>query len=107
RWLHVEGGADLQRGIDRLSARRLTVQLAEDEATIQFVRALWDIQGVTHATVAPTQKSKPQPTTVRFSGNTLAALLRPESNEVRRVELEGDEAHRAELVSTGDGLVRT
>lgn len=107
RWLHVEGGADLRRGADRLSARRLSVQLADDEATIEFVRALWDVEGQTHSTVTASRQARPQPTTVRFSGQTLAALLRPQSNEVRRVELEGGEGRRAEMIATTEGLVRT
>jgi lipopolysaccharide transport protein LptA len=107
KWLHVEGGADLRRGADRLRARRLSVQLADDEQTLEFVRALFDVEGQTHSTVTPSPGARPQPTTVRFSGNTLAALLRPQSNEVRRVELDGDEKRRATLVSTTEGLVRT
>lgn len=108
RWLRVEGGADLRRGIDRLEANRMSAFLSEDESALQFVRALGAVSGVTHATERPGQQARPQPTTVRFAGKVLSALLLPTGNQVKRVELESDAEGRVELTSTNQGgLVRT
>ena len=67
RWLRVEGGANLRRGKDRLSARRIFGNLSDDESSLTFVHAFWDITGETHSRAQPAGEA-PQPTTVRFRG---------------------------------------
>lgn len=108
RWLRVEGGANLRRGIDRLSARRIFGNLSEDESALTFVHAFWDIDGETHSTVQ-TANGAPQPTRVRFKGKDLAVLLQPQGNQVRRVELDGakDGSGKATLEAVGPGILRT
>ncbi|HEY7213982.1 MAG TPA: LPS export ABC transporter periplasmic protein LptC [Thermoanaerobaculia bacterium] len=107
RWIRVEGGANLRRGQDWLSARRIFGNLSEDESTLKFVHALWDIKGETRASVQPAGGA-PQPTRVRFGGKDLAVLFQPEGNQVRRVELEGPlEGGKASLEAVGPGVVRT
>jgi lipopolysaccharide transport protein LptA/LPS export ABC transporter protein LptC len=108
RWLRVEGGANLRRGQDRLSARRIFGNLSDDESALTFVHAFWDINGETHSTVQPAGQA-PQPTTVRFRGKDLAVLLKPQGNQVRRVELEGPKegGGKAAIEAVGPGVVRT
>jgi LPS export ABC transporter protein LptC/lipopolysaccharide transport protein LptA len=108
RWIRVEGGANLRRGQDWLAARRIFGNLAEDEGSLTFVHALWDVRGETHAAVQPAG-GPPEPTRVRFGGKDLAVLLQPKGNEVRRVELDGprEGAGKASLEALGPGVVRT
>ncbi len=107
RWIRVEGGARLQRGQDWLAARRIFGNLADDEGSLKFVHAMWDVRGETRASVQPVGKA-PEPTRVRFGGKDLAVLFQPEGNQVRRVELEGPlEGGRASLEATGPATVRT
>lgn len=108
RWLRIEGGANLRRGIDRLSARRIFGNLSDDESALTFVHAFWDITGETHSTVQP-EGQAPQPTRVRFRGKDLTVLLKPQGNQVRRVELEGpkEAGGKAVIEAVGPGVVRT
>ncbi|HEV2845723.1 MAG TPA: LPS export ABC transporter periplasmic protein LptC [Thermoanaerobaculia bacterium] len=108
RWLRIEGGANLRRGLDRLSARRIFGNLSEDESALTFVHAFWDINGETRSTVQPAGGA-PQPTTVRFRGKDLAVLLQPTGNQVRRVELDGakEGGGKAVMEAVGPGIVRT
>src|SRR6185295_14202446 len=45
RWIRVEGGANLRRGQDWLAARRIAANLSDDESSLTFVHAFWDIHG--------------------------------------------------------------
>ncbi len=110
RWIRVEGGANLRRGPDWIAARRIFANLSEDEGSLRFVHAFWDITGETGATLQPlgTESGAPEPTRVRFSGKDLAVLLQPEGNQVRRVELDGaPQGARAKLEAVGPTVVRT
>jgi lipopolysaccharide transport protein LptA len=108
RWIRVEGGAKLRRGLDWLSARRIFGNLSDDESSLKFVHAFWDITGESRASLQPAGGA-PEPTRVRFAGKDLAVLLQPEGNQVRRVELEGpqDGGGKARLEAVGPGIVRT
>jgi LPS export ABC transporter protein LptC/lipopolysaccharide transport protein LptA len=108
RWLRVEGDSELRHGSDWLKARRITAKLTPDETGLHFVRALWGVTGETRATAAdPAGGGGAQPTTVRFRGRDLAAVLRPEGDEVRRMDLEAGNQGKALIESTGGGLTRT
>lgn len=107
RWIRVEGGANLRRGQDWLAARRIAANLSDDESSLTFVHAFWDIHGETRAAIQPVGGA-PTPTRVRFAGKELAVVLQPQGNEVRRVELEGPlQGGKATLESFGPGVVRT
>lgn len=107
RWIRVEGGANLRRGQDWLAARRLSGNLSEDESSLKFVNALWDVKGETGASIQQAGGA-PQPTRVRFGGKDLAVLFQPEGKQLRRVELEGPlEGGRTSLEAIGPGIVRT
>jgi len=107
RWIRVEGGANLRRGQDWLAARRIFGNLADDESALKFVHALWDITGETRASLQQPSGRTPEPTRVRFGGKELAVVLQPESNQVRRVELEGPQEGKARLDAVGPAVVRT
>jgi lipopolysaccharide transport protein LptA/LPS export ABC transporter protein LptC len=111
RWIRVEGGANLRRGEDWLSARRLFGHLADDESGLKFVHGFWDIAGESRASLQPLGSAgAPEPTRVRFSGNEIAVNFRPEANQVRRVELQGAKeggGGRARLEATGPAVART
>jgi lipopolysaccharide transport protein LptA/LPS export ABC transporter protein LptC len=108
RWIRVEGGANLRRGPDWLKARRISGNLSDDESGLKFVKAFWDVTGETGATLQPTGGA-PEPTRVKFAGKDLSAVLQPENNAVRRVELDGQETGgvRATLEAVGPAVVRT
>jgi lipopolysaccharide transport protein LptA/LPS export ABC transporter protein LptC len=108
RWVRVEGGANLRRGRDWLKARRIFGNLSDDESSLKFVHAFWDIAGESGASLQPAGGA-PEPTRVRFGGNDLAVVFQPEGNQPRRVELEGlkKEGGKASLQAVGPGVVRT
>ncbi|HEV2854224.1 MAG TPA: LPS export ABC transporter periplasmic protein LptC [Thermoanaerobaculia bacterium] len=106
RWIRIEGGANLRRGQDWITARRIFGNLSDDESALKFVHAFWDIRGESHAAVQPAGGA-PEPTRVRFSGKDLAVVFQPEANQVRRVELDGGEGGRATMEATGPAVVRT
>lgn len=101
RLVRVEGRADLRHGTDFLKALRLTAFLSPDETSLIFVRGLWDVDGR-----VTTQGEGGSPATVKFSGKDIAVLMRPEANQVRRVDLEGSPRQPARLESTSAGLTR-
>jgi lipopolysaccharide transport protein LptA/LPS export ABC transporter protein LptC len=113
-WLRAEGGADLRRGADWLSAVRIYGNLSEDETTLTFVHAFWEISGETHST-APLAPGKPPstPTTVRFKGGKdLVVAFQPEGkggqpNQPSRVEMEAPDNGRVQMASMGGGITRT
>jgi lipopolysaccharide transport protein LptA/LPS export ABC transporter protein LptC len=108
RWLRVEGGANLRRGADWLSARRIYANLSPDEKSLIFVHGFWDIEGETHASMQPGGARANAPTAVHFSGaKDLAVLLQPQGNELKHVELEAADPGKVVMRSTSAGLART
>jgi LPS export ABC transporter protein LptC/lipopolysaccharide transport protein LptA len=107
RWLRVEGDSELRKGSDWLNARRITARLTPDETGLHFVRAFWGVTGQTRARMEDPAGSGGQPTVVRFSGRDLAAVLEPEGNEIRRMDLDAENKGKAVIESTGGGLTRT
>jgi lipopolysaccharide transport protein LptA/LPS export ABC transporter protein LptC len=113
-WLRAEGGADLRRGPDWLAAVRIYGNLSDDETTLTFVHAFWEISGETHSTapLAP-GKAPSTPTTVRFKGGKdLVVAFQPEAkggqpNQPSRVEMEAPDAGRVQMSSVGGGITRT
>lgn len=113
-WLRAEGGTDLRRGADWLSAVRIYGNMSEDETTLKFVHAFWEISGETHST-APAAPGKPPtvPTTVRFKGGKdLVVAFVPEEkgaqpNQPSRVEMEAPDGGKVQMDSVGGGIVRT
>jgi LPS export ABC transporter protein LptC/lipopolysaccharide transport protein LptA len=103
RVLRIEGKAKLRRGPQQIQAQRITGFLTPDESGLTFVRALWDVTGQT----ASLNPSSPGSTLVTFKGRDLAVTLQPQGNQVRKVELDGTESHRAVLETSGEGIVRT
>lgn len=105
RWIRIEGGANLRRGEDWISARRLFGNLNEDESALKFVHAFWDVRGEMRATAQA--GGTPTATRTRFNGQDLAVVFQPEGNQARRVQLEGKGESRVSLESVGPGMVRT
>jgi lipopolysaccharide transport protein LptA/LPS export ABC transporter protein LptC len=105
-WLRAEGGAGIARGADRLTAGRIYGNLTEDESSLSFVHAFWDIEGETHSEAKPAA-GRP-PTTVRFKGGKdLAVVFVKEKNEPRQVDFSAPDGGRVEMTSAGGGIVRT
>ncbi len=113
-WLRAEGNADVHRGADWLAAVRIYGNLTDDETTLTFVHAFWEISGETHST-APLATAKPpaSPTTVRFKGGKdLVVAFVPEGqgaqpNQPSRVEMTAPDDGRVQMDAVGGGLVRT
>lgn len=116
-WLRVEGGANfanLKRGQDWLTARRIYGNLSQDEKSLSFVHAFWEIKGETHAAsqpgapMAPGSPGKPaQPTAVKFrNGQDLAVLFQPQGNDARHVELTAPDGGKVEMQTVSNGLTR-
>lgn len=103
RVLRIEGKARLRRGPQRIQAQRITGFLTPDETGMTFVRALWDVSGQT----ADLRQGGAGTTAVAFTGKDLAVTLRPEGDQVKKVELDGTERHPATLETSGDGVART
>ncbi|MFL6234874.1 MAG: LPS export ABC transporter periplasmic protein LptC [Thermoanaerobaculia bacterium] len=112
-WLRAEGGADLRRGPDWMSAVRIYGNLSEDETTLTFVHAFWEISGETHSTAPLTPGKAAAPTTVRFKGGKdLVVAFQPERkgaqpNQPSRVEMEAPDGGRVQMDSVGGGITRT
>lgn len=113
-WIRAEGGANLRRGADWLTAVRLYGNLTDDETSLTFVHAFWEVSGETHST-APLAPGKPvtTPTTVRFKGGKdLVVAFQPEQkgsqpNQPSRVDMEAPDGGKVQMDSVGGGLVRT
>ena len=102
--LRIEGEADLRRGMQHLKAQRISAYLSPDEASLVFVRGLWDVAGQS----AGPQTAGGAPTVVRFSGKDFAVTLEPQGgNKVNEVDLEGMINQRAMIETSGGGIVRT
>lgn len=102
RQVRVEGGSELRRGPERVSARKISVHLAQDEKSLQFLRALWDVSGQ----IAPDSEDAGDVTTVRFSGKDLSIFLQPGANQARKVALDGSEKQKARFETVGGGVTR-
>lgn len=105
RWIRIEGNANLRRGQDWITARRIFGNLNEDESALKFVHAFWDIRGEMRAVTAV--GGTPTATRTRFNGQDLSVVFQPEGNQVRRVQLEGKGDSRVALESVAPGMVRT
>ncbi|HET9209798.1 MAG TPA: LptA/OstA family protein, partial [Thermoanaerobaculia bacterium] len=112
-WLRAEGGVDLRRGADWLRAVRIYGNLSEDETTLKFVHAFWEISGETHSTAPLAPGKGATPTAVRFKGGKdLVVAFEPEQkggqpNQPSRVEMEAPDGGKVQMDSVGGGLVRT
>lgn len=98
--LRIEGEAHLRRGPQKLQAQRISAYLSEDEGSLVFVRALWDVAGESAG-------SGSGPNQVHFAGRDLAVMLQPQGNELRQVDLEGETEKRARIETVGGGIQRT
>jgi LPS export ABC transporter protein LptC/lipopolysaccharide transport protein LptA len=107
-WLRAEGNTLLRRGLDHLAAVRVYGNLSDDESSLKFVHAFWEIEGETHSAAPPAPGKAPQPTAVRFKGGKdLSVVFAPQGNEPRRVEFEAPDAGRVQMDSAGGGINRT
>jgi LPS export ABC transporter protein LptC/lipopolysaccharide transport protein LptA len=101
--LRIEGSAQLSRGTQHLQAQRISAYLSDDEASLVFVRGMWDVAGQSAGPKAADGSS----TVVRFSGKDLAVMLQPQGNQVREVDLEGAAQSHAMFETVGGGIQRT
>lgn len=101
--LRVEGNATLRRGQEMVKAQRLSAFLTEDEKSLTFVNAHWNVTGRLAGT-----GDNPEMSVVRFSGRDLAVMMQPDvENQPRKVMLEGGEKNRATIETSGAGVTRT
>jgi LPS export ABC transporter protein LptC/lipopolysaccharide transport protein LptA len=101
--LRIEGGAQLSRGTQHLQAQRISAYLSDDEASLVFVRGMWDVAGQSAGPKAADGSS----TVVHFSGTDLAVMLQPQGNQLREVDLEGSAQSHAMFETVGGGIQRT
>jgi lipopolysaccharide transport protein LptA len=100
RQLHAEGQAELHRGTEQIHADRLSGMLSENESSLTFVRALYNVIGET----APADAKGV--TRISWAGNDLAVMLTPKGNLVRQVNLDGGADKPANLRSEAKGVMR-
>lgn len=101
--LRIEGNAMLRRGQEQVRAQRLSALLTEDEKSLTFVNAHWNVTGRLAGT-----GDNPEMSTVRFSGRDLAVQMQPGAeNQPRKVALEGGEKNHAMIETSGAGVTRT
>ncbi len=100
RQLHAEGQAELHRGTEQIHADRLSGMLSENESSLTFVRALYNVIGET----APVDAKGV--TRISWAGNDLAVMLTPKGNLVRQVDLDGGAGKPANLRSEAKGVMR-
>ena len=99
RLLRVEGNAVLRRGSELVRAKRLSANLTEDESSLTFVRAQWDVNGRLSGS-----QEDPAASVVRFAGRDLAVQFHPGAeNQARKVVLDGGEHNRAMIETLGAG----
>ncbi len=110
RLLRCERKVFMRRGQDEVHAEKVNAYLTQDERSLVFLRALWQLSGRTVSTRAGTT-----PTRLRFTGNDLSVLFQPSAPGQGRsgvaanhVELTAP-ARQPVLVETSaaDGVVRT
>lgn len=101
--LRIEGNAMLRRGQELVRAQRLSALLTEDEKSLTFVNAHWNVTGRLAGT-----GDNPEMSVVRFSGRDLAVQMQPGAeNQPRKVALEGGEKNHAMIETSGAGVTRT
>jgi LPS export ABC transporter protein LptC/lipopolysaccharide transport protein LptA len=101
--LRVEGNAVLRRGQEMVRAQRLSAYLTEDEHSLTFINARWNVSGRLAGSGA-----NPEMSVVRFMGRNLAVQMQPDvENQPRKVSLEGGEKNRAMIETAGAGVTRT
>jgi lipopolysaccharide transport protein LptA/LPS export ABC transporter protein LptC len=101
--LRVEGNAVLRRGQEQVRAQRLSAFLTEDEKSLTFINAHWNVSGRLAGS-----GDNPQMSVVRFTGRDLAVMMQPDvENQPRKVMLEGGEKNRAMIETSGAGVTRT
>ncbi|MES1240493.1 MAG: LPS export ABC transporter periplasmic protein LptC [Acidobacteriota bacterium] len=101
--MRVEGHAVLRRGREQVHAQRLSAFLTDDEKSLTFVNAHWNVTGRLEG-----PGDNPQMSVVRFSGRDLAVMMQPDvENQPRKVVLEGGEKNHAMIETSGAGVTRT
>lgn len=104
RQIRLEGGTELQRGREFIRARKLSANLTPDERALLFVRALWDVTGQLAASGDAAKSGGA--TTVRFTGKDLAVFMDPQTNEARKMALDGSEQQKVRMEAVGGGVTR-
>ncbi len=107
--LRVEGNAVLRRGQEQVRAQRLSAFLTEDEKSLTFINAHWNVSGrLAGSGGTGGTGGNPQMSIVRFAGRDLAVQMQPDvENQPRKVVLEGGEKNRATIETLGAGVTRT
>jgi LPS export ABC transporter protein LptC/lipopolysaccharide transport protein LptA len=101
--LRVEGNAVLRRGQEQVKAQRLSAFLTEDEHSLSFINAHWNVSGRLAGA-----GDNPEMSVVRFTGRDLAVQMQPDAeNQPRKVVLEGGEKNKATIETFGAGVTRT
>ena len=99
----AEGNVELRTGEDLLRARRLSIDMDDDDRRIRFVNASWNVDAVLHQI-----GDDGLPSVARLSGDALALTFDPETGEAQRIEIDAPEGGLAELqVADATGLQRT
>ena len=96
--LRLEGNVELRRAGSEIRARRLALKLAEDENTLAFARAYWEVEGRLEQ-----ESSEGVPRAVELSGNELSILFVEGTDQPLKAELEGD-GTRLAMLTFDDGL---
>jgi LPS export ABC transporter protein LptC/lipopolysaccharide transport protein LptA len=103
--LRVEGNAVLKRGQEMVRAQRLSAFLTEDEHSLSFINAHWNVSG--RLAGSGGVGGNPEMSVVRFAGRDLAVQMQPDAeNQPRKVVLEGGEKNRATIETVGAGVTR-
>ncbi|TNF79424.1 MAG: LPS export ABC transporter periplasmic protein LptC [Acidobacteria bacterium] len=96
--VRLEGNVELRRAGSEIRARRLALKLAEDENTLAFARAYWEVEGRLEQ-----ESSEGVPRAVELSGNELSILFVEGTDQPLKAELEGD-GTRLAMLTFDDGL---
>jgi len=96
--LRLEGDVVLRRAGSEIRARRLALKLAEDENTLAFARAYWEVEGRMEQ-----ETSDGVPRAVELAGNELSILFVEGTEQILKAELEGD-GTRLAMLTFDDGL---
>ena len=105
----AEGGVELHRGADSLTAQRLICQLEADGHNVKEVNLRGQVMGILGGAVAdPAAKSTSAPTsTTEFSGDRLTLGFVPDTKDPASIELEGTQKGVARLESKENGATRS
>jgi LPS export ABC transporter protein LptC len=96
--VRLEGNVELRRAGSEIRARRLALKLTEDENTLAFARAYWDVEGRLEQ-----ETSEGVPRAVEISGNELSIIFVEGTDQPLKAELEGD-GTRLAMLTFDDGL---